>query len=108
MLQQWFRIVLLCATGGTAYYEQLWDVGLLYVNMVLSYRPWPDRPSPVSRMRGYPVSMPRHSHVFGAYCLFHVSAEQRDGKFRPPAEMGIWVGLDAASAPIGHLVCPIR
>jgi len=48
MLQQLFRVVLLVATGGVLYYDQLWDVGLKYCNWIINTQPWSDRPSPIS------------------------------------------------------------
>ena len=107
MLQQLFRVVLLVSTGGVLYYEQLWDVGLRYSCWVINTQPWPDRPSPISTLSGFPNKRSKNAHVFGAYCLFYIPKELRDGKFRPPSEMGIWVGLDPA-VPNGHLVVPIQ
>ena len=107
MLQQLFRVVLLVATGGVFYYDQLWDVGLKYSNWIINNQPWPDRPSPNSTLSNFPIRRSKNAHVFGAYCLFHIPKELRDGKFRPPSEMGIWVGLDS-SVINGHLVVPIE
>jgi len=91
MLNQLFRIVLLCATGGGVYYEALWGRGLCYANDVSM--PWPDRESPNSFLAGQDVPPPADRHVFGAYCLFYVDPEQRSGKWQPASEMGIWLGL---------------
>ena len=108
MLQQLFRVVLLTATGGVLYYDQLWDVGLKYSNYIINTTPWADdSPSPISRLSGFPNRRSKNMHVFGAYCLFHVPKELRDGKFRPPSEMGIWVGLDP-NCTNGHFVVPIE
>lgn len=46
-------------------------------------------------------------HPFGVFCYFHIPKENRDGKFRPPSEQGIWVGRDV-NTPTGHLVVPIE
>jgi len=89
------------------YYDQLWDDGLKYSNWIVNTQPWPDKPSPISILSGFPNKRDKNAHVFGAYCLFHVPKELRDGKFRPPSEMGIWVGLDPAVVN-GHLVVPIE
>ena len=70
MLQQLFRVVLLVATGGVFYYDHLWDVGLKYSNYIINTRPWPDRPSPISTLSGFPNKRSKNAHVFGAYCLF--------------------------------------
>jgi hypothetical protein len=107
MLQQLFRVVLLVATGGILYYEQLWDVGLRYSNYIINTTPWVDRDSPISRLSGFAHKRSKDLHVFGAYCLFHVPKELRDGKFRPSSEMGILVGLDSVVVH-GHLVVTIE
>jgi hypothetical protein len=107
MLQQQFRVILLACTGGHLYYNQLWDVGLKYSNYILNTNKWADCDSPISRLSGTVHYRSKNLHVFGAYCLFHVPKELRDGKFRPPSEMGIWVGLDSA-VQNGHLVVPIE
>ena len=107
MLKQLFRVALLCATGGQAYYPQLWDVGLKYCNRVINRRKWSDRESPLSRLTGLPVPKDKHTHSFCSYCLFHIPKPNRDGAFRPPSEMGVWVGLDQ-HVEGGHWVCPIQ
>ena len=107
MLKQKFRVVLLCATGGIAYYEQLWDVGVLYCNRVLNRFDWATKQAPIARLTGEEVPASKYDHVFGAYCLFLIPVENRDGAFRPTSEMGIWVGIDD-NCPGGHLVCPIE
>jgi hypothetical protein len=107
MLNQLFRILLLCATGGGTYYEQLWGRGLMYANHIINSMPWPDRESPNSFLAGKEVPLPKDRHVFGAYCLYYVDSEQKSGKWQPNAEMGIWVG-HSPDAKGGHLVCPIK
>ena len=69
MLKQLFRVVLLCATGGHMYYGQLWDVGMVYCNMIVNHRKWTDRESPISQLTGSPAVLPEKVHVFGAYVL---------------------------------------
>jgi hypothetical protein len=94
MLKQQMRVQLLCATGGKLYYEQLWDVCMVYCNRTINTRKWSDRESPIARLTGMAVPRDRHWHPFGVYCLFHIPKENRGGDFRPPSEMGIWVGID--------------
>ena len=106
-VQQQSGANLLACTGGHLYYDQLWDVGLKYSNYILNTNKWADCESPISRLSGTVHYRSKNLHVFGAYCLFHVPKELRDGKFRPPSEMGIWVGLDSA-VHNGHLVVPIE
>jgi hypothetical protein len=94
MLKQQMRVQLLCCTGGRLYYEQLWDVRMVYCNRVINTRKWSDRESPIARLTGLPAPRDKHWHPFGVYCLFHIPRENRGGGFRPPSEMGIWVGTD--------------
>ena len=107
MLKQRVRVLLLACTGGTLYYEQLWDVALVYCNRLLNVNQWPDRDSPIARLTGMPVPRDKHNHVFGCYCLYHVPRENRTGAFQPPAEMGVWVGSDPHVRG-GHWVVPIH
>ena len=107
MLNQLFRVLLLCATGGGVYYEQLWGRGLVYANMIINSMPWPDREAPDSFLADKDVSVRKNRHVFGAYCLYYIDKEQKSGKWQPNAEMGVWVGC-SADARGGHLVCPIQ
>ena len=107
MLHQLFRTVLLAATGGHMYYEQLWGRGLVYCSWVLDHCEWTDRVSPMSYLADAVVGLPDERHVFGAYVLYRVDSEQRTGKWQPAAEMGIWVGL-SPDVRHGHLIVPIR
>ena len=81
MLKQRVRVLLLACTGGTLYYEQLWDVALVYCNRLLNVNQWPDRDSPIARLTGMPVPRDKHNYVFGCYFLYHVPTENRTGAF---------------------------
>ena len=107
MLHQLFRTVLLAATGGHMYDEQLWGRGLVYCSWVLDHCEWSDRVSPMSYLADAVVDLPSERHVFGAYVLYRVDSEQCAGKWQPAAEMGIWVGL-SPDVRHGHLIVPIR
>ena len=48
----------------------------------------------VARLTGLPAPRDKHWHPYGVYCLFHIPRENRGAGFRPPSEMGIWVGTD--------------
>jgi hypothetical protein len=107
MLKQRVRVLLLACTGGTLYYEQLWDVAWVFCNRVLNVHQLPARESPIARLTSLSVPTGKHGHVFGAYRLFHVPKENRTGAFQPPAEMGIWVG-NGPHVKRGHWVVPIQ
>ena len=106
MLKQRVRVLLLACTGGTLYYEQLWDVALVHSNRLLNRVKWPDRDSPIARLLGVPVPRDKYNHVFGSYCLYHIPKENRSGAFQPASEMGVWVGNDPHVVG-GHWVVPI-
>jgi hypothetical protein len=93
MLVEKFRTLLLYCTGGLLYYEQLWDVGLVYACYVLNTTEWVGGESPIHKLSGFRHVRESRVHVFGAYCLFHIPKENRKGKFRPSSEMGVWWGL---------------
>ena len=107
MLVEKFRTLLLYCTGGLLYYEQLWDVGLVYACYILNTTEWVGGESPIHKLSGFRHVRESRVHVFGAYCLFHIPKENRGGKFRPSSEMGIWVGVDP-NCPTGHWVVPIE
>ena len=107
MLHQSFRTLLLRATGGNTYYEQLWGSGLTQANKIINSGPWSDRPSPDSSLAGQVVPVSTDRHSFGCYCLFKIPKELRTGKWQPSSEKGIWVGY-SSDVSHGHLVIPIE
>ena len=106
MLNQLVRTMLLCATGGFKYYDQLWGRALVHASNVIDWTPFADRISPLSALAGVFVEPPERRHSFGAYCLYRVPREKRR-KFEPPSRMGIWVGLSRKTRN-GHLIVPIQ
>ena len=106
MLNQSVRTMLLCATGGFKYYDQLWGRALVHSSDVIDWTPFSDRISPLSVLAGRHVDPPDRRHSFGAYCLYRVPREKRK-KFEPPSRMGVWVGLSKKTRG-GHSVVPIQ
>ena len=107
MLNQVFRCVLLVATGGRIYYEQLWGPGLVHANSIVNDRPWPNRDSPTDVLSGKPAVKPRPKHVFGEYCIYKVRSAQKTGKWQPNNEMSIWLG-HSEDVHGGHRVAPVE
>jgi hypothetical protein len=93
MLHQSFRALLLRATGGNTYYEQLWGSGLAQANKIINSGPWSDRPSPDSPLAGQVVPVSTDRHSFGCYCLFKIPKELRTGKWQPSSEEGIQLSM---------------
>lgn len=106
MLHQSFRTLLLRATGGNTYYEQLWGSGLQCANQIINCSQWSDRESPVSVLTQKSTPQNPDRHPFGSYCLFKIPKELRTGKWQPNSEKGIWVG-NSSDVSHGHLVVPI-
>ena len=107
MFNQVFRCILLVATGGRIYYEQLWDPGLVHANSIVNARPWPNRDSPTDVMSGKPAVKPRPKHVVGEYYIYKVHSAQKTGRWQLNSEMGIWLG-HSKDVHGGHRVAPIE
>ena len=107
MLHQSFRTLLLRATGGNTYFEQLWGPGLTQASKIINSGAWSDRVSPDSAVAQKTVPMHPDRHPFGSYCLFKIPKELRTGKWQPSSEKGIWVG-NSGDVNHGHLVVPIE
>ena len=67
MLHQSFRTLLLRATGGNTYYEQLWGSGLQCANQINNCSQWSDRESPVSVLTQKSTPQNPDRHPFGSY-----------------------------------------
>jgi hypothetical protein len=106
MLHQTLRVLLLRATGGVMYYDQLWDVGLLWGNECVNTNPWSSGPIPIEVLTGSSHTASVDTHPFGAYCLYKIPVEGVVGKWAPRSEMGIWVGI-AHEASHSARVVPI-
>jgi hypothetical protein len=89
------------------YYEQLWDVGLLWANECVNTNPWSSGPTPIEVLTGIPHVPNADRHPFGAYCLYKIPLEGVVGKWAPRSEMGIWVGV-AHEASHSARVVPIK
>ena len=67
MLNQSVRTMLLCATGGFKYYDQLWGRALVHSSDVIDWTPFSDRISPLSVLAGRHVDPPGQSVHLGKY-----------------------------------------
>ena len=59
MLNQSVRTMLLCATGGFKYYDELWGRALVHSSDVIDWTPFSDRISPLSVLAGRHVDPPQ-------------------------------------------------
>ena len=99
--------LLLRATGGNTYFEQLWGPGMTQASKIVNSGAWSDRVSPDSAVAQKTVPMHPDMHPFGSYCLFKIPKELRTGKWQPSSEKGFWVG-NGGGVNHGHLVVPIE
>jgi len=97
MLKQKARTLLLAATGGIFYCEQLWGHVLMQANHCLNRVDWKSRKSPFFQLTGEDYSWNTQDHVFGELCTWGVPKERRLGEYQPPGEVGIWVRRDDTS-----------
>ena len=100
-----FRALLLGATGGGRYYDQLWGPGIKHANKMVNQNPWSDGISPYSRRVGKDYEWQQTDHVFGAHCLYWTKKEHRESKWQSPGTQAIWVGK-SDTTPGAHLVIP--
>ena len=77
LLKQTVRTILLAATGGVYYYEELWGHGLIRANQCLNQNDWRTRVSPHQQLTGKPYVWGPHEHAFGTYCTWGVPQESR-------------------------------
>ena len=83
MSNQSVRTMLLCATGGFKYYDQLWGRALVHSSDVIDWTPFSDRISPLSVLAGRHVDP-----LTGDTLLVHIacteSLERRERSLSPP------------------------
>jgi hypothetical protein len=106
MLKQSLRTVLLAATGGYYYYEQLWGPGFEFCNRRINWNDWKLRRAPHQMLTGSDHEYTASHCPFGCYVLFHVPEENRDGTFQQVAEHGIYL-YDEPTSQNGIVVSPI-
>jgi hypothetical protein len=105
MLKQQARVVLLAATGGRFYYDQLWGHALQFANKCVNVTDWTGRIAPYTQLTGAPYKWGPNDHAFGELVLWEVNAENRAGPYQQPGEYGLWMGTDPTNG--GAIVVPI-
>ena len=88
-MHQSFRTLLLRATGGNTYYEQLWGPVLTQANKIINSGTWSDRVPTNSAVVQKTVPVHLDMHPVGSHCLFKTPKELRTGKWQPRGEKGI-------------------
>ena len=101
-----FRAILLTATGGTRYYDQLWGPGIVHANDCVNRAEWSDGSCPYKSQVGSDYPWGKSDHVFGAKALHFVPKEKRDKKWSSSGQPAIWVGRSMVT-PGADIVVPI-
>ena len=88
------RTILLGATGGRLYYEELWDVGYDHISDVVNHLPEAGEETPMMKAGGTEVTIEDMVEAFGAYTVYYESKERRPSKGRQtdaPGTGASWV-----------------
>ena len=111
-LDQGLRTLLLQATGGRLYYEELWDVAMDHIHDLINHAPEAGGTSPIEKAGGDPISID-DMEVFGCLVYYYEAPERRSAPKQtdPSGRQGIWVGR--ASSPTGavsggHKIMPLE
>ena len=100
------RKLLLDATGGRTYYEEIWDEAMSHACDVVNNMPEASDLSPVEKEGGKRIDFKSTMNVFGSRVYFYVNKILRSGKVDITTRQGIWVGRSHVIAG-GHRILPI-
>ena len=104
MLKQTARAVLLTATGGTGYLQELWGHSLIFANNCVNRNDWSKKLAPHTQLHGTKYVWGKHEHCFGEYVLWHLNKENKDHDYREPGQQGIWVRPEPGSTDSAVIV----
>ena len=109
-LDQCLRALLLDATGGRLYYEELWDVAMDHAHDMINSSQEAGKQTPVEKAGGDKLDIDNAVEVFGTLVYYYESPARRavgGNQTDPPARQGLWVGRSTAISG-GHRVMPIE
>ena len=112
-LNQGLRTLLLQATGGRLYYEELWDVAMDHIHDLINHAPEAGGTSPVEKAGGDPIQVD-DMEVFGCLVYYYEAPERRSAPKQtdPSGRKGIWVGrsntLAGGGVSGGHKIVPLE
>ena len=66
--------MLIDATGGRLYYEELWDAAMDHARDIINHMPGAGDESPVQKAGGVPLDIDNMREVFGALVYFNRAA----------------------------------
>ena len=100
------RKLLLDATRGRTYYEEIWDEAMAHACDVVNNMPEASDLSPVEKEGGKRIDFKSTMNVFGSRVYYYVNKILRTGKVDITTRQGIWVGRSHLIAG-GHRILPI-
>ena len=98
--------LLLDATGGRTYYEEIWDEAMSHPCDVINNIPEASDLSPVEKEGGKRIDFKCIMNVFGSRVYYYVNKILRSGKADITTRQGTWVGRSHLIAG-GHRILPI-
>ena len=108
-LNQGHRALLLGATGGRLYYEELWDVAMDHMADLVNHLPEAGHSSPAMQAGGDVMQVDDMMEAFGAATYYHQAEGRRQVGSKQtdtPGQLGIYVGR-SMSINGGHRIVPI-
>jgi hypothetical protein len=109
-LNQALRAMLVDATGGRLYYEELWDAAMDHAHDIINHMPEAGEESPVQKAGGVPLDIDHMCEVFGALVYYYEAPERRSigaGQTDTSGRKAIYVGRSRTVSG-GHKVMPIE
>eukprot|EP00658_Telonema_sp_P-2_P060676 TRINITY_DN49520_c0_g1_i1.p1 TRINITY_DN49520_c0_g1~~TRINITY_DN49520_c0_g1_i1.p1 ORF type:complete len:823 (+),score=126.72 TRINITY_DN49520_c0_g1_i1:1202-3670(+) len=98
LVKQTARAVLLTATGGVGYLQELWGHSMMFANDCVNRNDWGDREAPHTQLTGDSYQWGDHEHCFGEYVLWGVPKENRTNDLSEPGQQGLWMRADPTSS----------
>ena len=104
------RAILLGATGGRLYYEELWDVGMDHMADMANHLPEAGHQSPAMLAGGDELGIEDMMEAFGAAAYYYEAPERRQVGSKQtdtPGCLGVWVGR-SHTVNGGHRIVPLQ
>ena len=109
-LQAGVRALLLGATGGRLYYEELWDEAMRHMADLTNHLPEAGGDSPAKKAGGEELEIEDMMEAFGAQAYYYEASERRQQGSKQTdtrGRLGVWVGR-SHTVNGGHRIAPIQ
>ena len=109
-LQAGVRALLLGATGGRLYYEELWDEAMTHMADLTNHMPEAGGVSPAKKAGGEDMEVEDMMEAFGAQAYYFEASERRQTGSKQTdtrGRLGVWVGR-SHTINGGHRIAPLQ